>query len=60
MVTKPAQYTANIPQAYLQKLEEPYKFYNAALQIEKRTLPTNEPAIILAAMKTAFNGIDGW
>ncbi|KAL5328618.1 hypothetical protein ACEPPN_002120 [Leptodophora sp. 'Broadleaf-Isolate-01'] len=57
-VTKLVQYTANIPHAYLQKLEEPYKFYNATLQVEKRTLPTNEPAKILAAMKTAFHGID--
>jgi hypothetical protein len=58
-VTKLVQYTANIPHAYLQKLEEPYKFYNAALQIEKRTLLASELAIILVAMKTAFHGIDG-
>lgn len=59
IVTKLIQYTANIRYAYLQKFEEPYKFYNATLQIEKRTLPTNEPAIILQAMKTAFHGIGG-
>jgi hypothetical protein len=58
-VTKLAQYTANIPHTYLKKLEEPYKFHNSSLQIEKRTLPTNEPATIIAAMKAALHGIDG-
>jgi hypothetical protein len=48
IVTKPVQYTTDIPYAYLQKFEEPYKFYNASLHIEKKTLPTNEPAITLS------------
>jgi hypothetical protein len=43
----------------LQKFKEPYKFYNATLHIEKRTLPASEPAIILQAMKTAFRNIGG-
>lgn len=58
-VTKLVQYRAEIPSDYLQKFEEPYKFYNATLHIEKRTLPTNEPAIILQAMKAAFHDLDG-
>ncbi|XMA12779.1 hypothetical protein WAI453_005570 [Rhynchosporium graminicola] len=59
MMTKLVQYTANITSDYLRKFEEPYKFYNAGLQIEKRTLPLRELALILTAMKTAFHGING-
>lgn len=59
IVTRLAQYTTDVPNAYLQKFEEPYKFFDACLHIEKKTLPTNEPAIIFQAMRTAFHDLGG-
>jgi hypothetical protein len=49
------EYTTNISDTYLRKLDEPHKFFNAELQIQKRTIPVNpkRPIELYTAMKHA-------
>jgi len=49
------EYTTDISDTYLRKLDEPHKFFNAELQIQKRTIPINpeRPIELYTAMKHA-------
>ncbi|KAJ8065841.1 hypothetical protein OCU04_004945 [Sclerotinia nivalis] len=58
IVSKIVQYTADISTAYLQKFEEPYKFYDVGLQIETKMLSLNEAAAFFQAMKYASNDLN--
>ncbi|KAF7853073.1 hypothetical protein EAF04_010812 [Stromatinia cepivora] len=58
IVSKIVQYTADISTAYLQKFEEPYKFYDASLHIETKRLSINEAAAFFQAMKSASNDLN--
>ncbi|ESZ91267.1 hypothetical protein SBOR_8360 [Sclerotinia borealis F-4128] len=57
--TKLVQYTAKISNTYLQKFEDPYKFFDASLHIEKKMLPTSKPNMVLQAIETAIHDLCG-
>ncbi|CAD6442359.1 bac21deb-73f2-4658-9c8d-4b5b0e101ead [Sclerotinia trifoliorum] len=58
IISKIVQYTADISTTYLQKFEDPYKFHDASLRIERKILPINEVSMFFQSIQSAFNDLD--